>query len=88
MKVAKARIIRANSSGEPKARATSASGGANNVNKITEIVPPTKEAVAAAMRAWSALLSSPLVMYHFVVEFLALAVSCLKTDGAGCDCIV
>ena len=33
-------------------------------------------------------MSSPLVMYHFVAEFLALAVSCLVTDEAGCDCTV
>jgi hypothetical protein len=33
-------------------------------------------------------LSIPLVMYHFDVEFLAPAVSCLMTDEAGCDCTV
>jgi hypothetical protein len=27
-------------------------------------------------------------MYHFVVEFLAPVVSCLKTDEAGYDCTV
>ena len=32
--------------------------------------------------------SSPLVMCHFVVEFLALVVSCSMTDGAGYDCTV
>jgi len=30
--------------------------------------------------------SSPLVMYHFVVEFLAPVVSCLTTDVGGYDC--
>ena len=53
-KVAKASIIRANSSGAPNANATSASGGANIVNRITEMVPPTKDAVAAATSARSA----------------------------------
>ena len=38
-KVAKAINIKANISGAPKVNATSASGGANKVNKITEIVP-------------------------------------------------
>ena len=33
-------------------------------------------------------LSSPLVMYHFVAEFLAPVVSYLMTDEAGCDCTV
>jgi len=32
--------------------------------------------------------SSPLVMYHFVAEFLAPVVSYLMTDEAGCDCTV
>ena len=55
MKVAKASIRRANSSGGPKASAKSASGGANRVNRTTEMVPPTKDAVAAATSARSAL---------------------------------
>ena len=55
MKVAKARIIKANSSGGPKASATSARGGANRVNSTTEMVPPTNDATAAAIRARSAL---------------------------------
>ena len=54
MKVAKARIIRANISGGPNASATSAKGGANRVNSTTETVPPTKDAVAAATSALSA----------------------------------
>ena len=54
MKVAKARIISAKVSGGPNANATSASGGANRVNSTTEMVPPTKEAVAAATSALSA----------------------------------
>ena len=33
-------------------------------------------------------LSSSLVMYHFVVEFLAPAVACLKIDVDGRDCTV
>jgi len=34
------------------------------------------------------IVSSPLVMYHFVAEFLAPVVSYLMTDEAGCDCTV
>ena len=49
--VVNASRTKANSSAGPKARATSANGIANNVNKMTAIVPPTKEANAAAMRA-------------------------------------
>ena len=52
--VAKASIIKANSSGGPKARATSAKGGAKAVNRTTDMVPPTKDAVAAATKALSA----------------------------------
>ena len=55
MKVAKASSMSAKISGEPKVSAISASGGANSVNRMTEIVPPTKEAVAAPISAWSAL---------------------------------
>jgi len=54
MKVANASIINANSSGAPNTRATWASGGAKKVNSTTDIVPPTKEATAAAVRALSA----------------------------------
>ena len=54
MNVAKANIINANSSGGPKARATSAKGGAKAVNNTTEMVPPTNEATAAAIKALSA----------------------------------
>ena len=54
MKVAKASTIRANSSGGPNLSAKSASGGAKSVNSTTEIVPPTKDAAAAATRARSA----------------------------------
>jgi hypothetical protein len=52
--VANASIISANSSAAPNARATFASGGANSVNRMMEIVPPMNEAVAAVTRAWSA----------------------------------
>jgi len=55
MKVAKASTMRANSSAGPNLRANSASGGANRVNRITDMVPPMKDATAAAVRAWSAL---------------------------------
>ena len=54
-KVAKASIIKANISGEPNTSANSASGGAKAVNRMTEIVPPTNDAVAAAISALSAL---------------------------------
>ena len=50
-KVANASTISANSSGEPKARATAASGGAKPVKSTTEMVPPMKEATAAATSA-------------------------------------
>ena len=53
--VAKASIINANSSGGPNFSANAASGGANSVNRTTEIVPPINEATAAAVRALSAL---------------------------------
>ena len=36
----------------------------------------------------SSLLSSLNFQYHHVVEFQALAVACLKTDGVGYDCTV
>ncbi|MDJ0570139.1 MAG: hypothetical protein QNJ53_13990 [Pleurocapsa sp. MO_192.B19] len=52
-KVAKASNIKANSSGEPKARANLAKTGAKKVNKTIEIVPPTNEAIAAEIRASS-----------------------------------
>ena len=45
--------MRANISGDPKASATAASGGANAVNSTTEMVPPMNDAVAAVMSAWS-----------------------------------
>ena len=54
MKVANASSISANSSGEPKASATAASGGANAVKRITEMVPPMNDAVAAVISARSA----------------------------------
>ena len=31
-------------------------------------------------------LSSPKIMYHFSIEFLELAVSCLGLGEGGCDC--
>ena len=31
-------------------------------------------------------LSSPQIMYHFSIEFLELAVSCLGLGEGGCDC--
>ena len=34
------------------------------------------------------LLSSPISMYHFVAEFLALVVSCLRIDADEHDCTV
>ena len=46
---------RANSSAGPNFSATSASGCANSVNRTTEIVPPTKDATAAAISASPAL---------------------------------
>jgi len=30
--------------------------------------------------------SSPKIMYHFLIEFLELAVSCLGLGEGGCDC--
>ena len=33
-----------------------------------------------------AILSSPRIMYHFSIEFLELAVSCLWLGEGGCDC--
>ena len=54
MKVAKASTIRANSSAGPNLRANSAKGGANSVNRITDMVPPMNDATAAAVSAWSA----------------------------------
>ena len=54
MNVAKANIISAKVSGGPKASATSAMGRAKRVNRTTEMVPPTNDAVAAATRALSA----------------------------------
>ena len=30
--------------------------------------------------------SSPQIMYHFSIEFLELAVSCLGLGEGGCDC--
>ena len=39
-------------------------------------------------RIYALAVSSPLVMYHFVAEFLAPVVSYLMTDEAGCDCTV
>ena len=71
MNVAKASIISANSSGEPKASATFASGGANIVNRITEIVPPTKDAVAATTSARSA---SPFIAMGLPSNVVATAV--------------
>ena len=53
-KVANAIIINANISGAPNDSATSASGGANRVNRTTPTLPPTKDAVAAATSALSA----------------------------------
>ena len=53
-KVANAKTISAKVSGGPKARATSARGGAKSVNRTTEMVPPTNDAVAAATSALSA----------------------------------
>ena len=53
-KVAKASTISANSSGGPNLSATEASGGAKSVNRMTEMVPPMKEATAAVMSARSA----------------------------------
>ena len=55
MKVAKASSISANSSCGPNFSAKAASGGAARVNSTTDTVPPMKEAIAAAMRAWSPL---------------------------------
>ena len=49
--VVKANKTNANSSAGPKLSAISAKGAANSVNKMTEIVPPTKDATAAAIRA-------------------------------------
>ena len=54
-KVAKAKTISAKVSGGPKAKATSASGSANRVNRITDMVPPTNDATAAATSALSAM---------------------------------
>jgi hypothetical protein len=71
MKVAKASIISANSSGEPKASATFASGGAKRVNRITEMVPPTKEAAAATTSARSA---SPFIAIGRPSKVVATAV--------------
>ena len=48
-KVANAITIKAKVSGALNLKATSAKGGANNVNSITETVPPTKEPTAAAV---------------------------------------
>jgi hypothetical protein len=53
-KVAKANIIRANSSGAPNTKATCASGGAKKVNRMTAMVPPIKDANAAPVKAKSA----------------------------------
>ena len=54
-KVVKARSTSANSSAGPNASATSASGLARMVNRMTAEVPPTKDAMAAAMMARPAL---------------------------------
>ena len=54
-KVVKAMSTSANSSAGPKASAISASGTAKRVNRMTEIVPPTKDATAAAISASPAL---------------------------------
>ena len=32
------------------------------------------------------MVSSPQIMYHFLIEFLELAVSCLGLGEGGCDC--
>ena len=53
-KVANASSISARVSGGPNTRATWASGGAARVNRMTEIVPPTNDAVAAVISALSA----------------------------------
>ena len=53
-KVANASSIRAKISGSPKSSAMLASAGAKPVNSRIEIVPPKKEARAAAVRALSA----------------------------------
>ena len=41
-----------------------------------------------ALRSWfnELVLSSPQIMYHFSIEFLELAVSCLGLGEGGCDC--
>ena len=31
-------------------------------------------------------MSSPQIMYHFLIEFLELVVSCLGLGEGGCDC--
>ena len=49
-KVAKAITIKAKVSGALNLKATSAKGGANSVNRITETVPPTNEPTAAAVK--------------------------------------
>jgi hypothetical protein len=41
-----------------------------------------------ALRSWfnELVLSSPQIMYHFSIEFLELAVSCLGLGEVECDC--
>ena len=51
----KASRTSANSSAGPKASAMSASGAAKMVNRITDTVPPTNDATAAAISASPAL---------------------------------
>ena len=70
-KVAKAITIKAKVSGALNLKATSASGGANKVNKITDTVPPTNEPTAAAVRA---VIASPFTAKGLPSKTVATAV--------------
>ena len=48
-----------------------------SVNLVAEPTNPYDE---------NAVVSSPQIMYHFSIEFLELAVSCLGLGEGGCDC--
>ena len=69
--VAKAITINAKVSGALNLSATSARGGANKVNKITDTVPPTKEPTAAAVKA---VIASPLTAKGLPSKTVATAV--------------
>ena len=55
------------------------------LQEMTKRINPTKQGYCL-IKVPATGVSSPQIMYHFSIEFLELAVSCLGLGEGGCDC--